>query len=145
VEIAVPDPFLEQSDFDTEFQGCVRAAKFHGVRVWKQERFVFLQCQGAQGETFLGRIDCHGYPAELPDVTFLDPDTKQPTVDRKLWPRCLSPMKGPGGLGLCLAGTKTYAMHHPNQPARHSICTLLEVLILGCRGRIAIVHGIQRR
>ena len=141
----MPDPFFEQYDFDTEFQSCVRAAKFHGARVWKQERLVFLQCQGAQGGTFLARINCHGYPAELPDVTFLDPGTQQPTVDRKLWPRYLSPMSGPEGLGLCIAGTKTYAMHHPNQPARHSLCTLLEILILGCSGWSASVRGIQRR
>ena len=130
----MPDPFLQYCDFDLEYERCVQAAEFHQASVWRQERHLFLKCEESGGRTFLARIDCNGYPDELPEVTFLNPASKQPTADLTLWPPCLPPIQGPEGLGACVNGTRTYAMHHLESFVKHGICVLVENLILCCRG-----------
>lgn len=140
----MPDPFLSDHYFESEYVSSQRAGEFYGAAVWREGYYVFLQCRDRQQRTLLARIDCHGYPEELPEVTFLDPLTKKPSSDRKFWPACLGPIESSRGFGICLAGTRAYAEHYRSDRTRHRLSNLVEILILCCQGHsqsLRYIHG----
>lgn len=132
----MPDPFLQQGNLESDYQKARCSAEFYGAGLWREDSFVFLECQNQQGQTLLARIDCHGYPETLPEVTFLDPSTKKPSQERMFWPGSIGPLKSSGGFGICLAGTRAYAEHHGTNSTRHSLSNLVEIVILCCRGQV---------
>jgi len=143
----MPDPFLSEYCFEREYVSSQRVGEFYGAKVWREGNFVFLQCGDQQQRTLLARIDCYGYPADLPEVTFLDPATMKPSTEKKFWPPGLSPIKSSRGFGICLAGTRAYEEHHRGDRTRYSLSSLVEILILCCHGnrqRLSYSYGTKK-
>jgi hypothetical protein len=132
----MPDPFLTQLEFDSDYRNSEEIAVSYGAKIQHSGRLVFLYCKGAAG-WLLARIDCTNYPEKLPDVTFLNPSTRQPTAESRFWPVGIAPVPGPQGFGLCIEGTATYEKHHAGSLlVRHSLATIVELVILCCSGQV---------
>jgi hypothetical protein len=141
----MPDPLLFNLDFDADLKTSREVAVFYGADIQQNDRFIFLQCSGYNNQAFLARIDCTAYPQRHPDVTFLNPLTRQPTVESRFWPPGVGQINGPAGRGVCMAGTWTYAMNHPDSPIRHSLATIVELVILCCKNQIQKLQLIPGR
>jgi hypothetical protein len=143
----MPDPLLNQLDFNTDYENSLCVAEFYGVRIRREDRYVFLDCRTKSGQKMLARIDCRSYPEGLPDITFLNPMTGRPTEDIQFWPRGIGKMKGPRESGICIAGTATYAKYHPDKSAlvKHNLTELVEIVILCCNGETRRLQGRPRR
>jgi hypothetical protein len=131
----MPDPLLTQLEFEPDYRNSEEVAAFYGAKIQHNGRLVFLECRSVVGQ-FLARIDCTNYPEKLPDVTFFNPSTRQPTAESRFWPPGVAQVPGPKGIGLCIEGTATYANSHPNSLlVRHSLASLVELVILCCNGQ----------
>jgi hypothetical protein len=141
----MPDPLLTQPDFEQDYQTSERIAEFYGVSIHRQNQLVFLDCRNEGSRVLHARIDCTNYPGKPPDVTFLNPLTRRPTTERHFWPSGVSPIGRPGVGGLCLAGTATYQKYHQTGMSRQSLYTLVELVILCCKGQAAKLRLIPGR
>lgn len=140
----MPDPLLTRLEFDADYRTSEGVAAFYGVNIQQSGRLVFLDCRGTKGQ-LLAQIDCTNYPERLPDVTFLDPSTNKPTAESRFWPPGVAGAAGPQGSGLCMAGTSTYGMAHGSSFAGHSLATLVELVILCCKGQAQKLRFIPGR
>ncbi len=142
----MPDPFLNQLDFNKDYESCLDLGKFYNVTIDQKDSYVFIYLKNQSGQKMTARIDCKNYPQSWPKVTFLDPVTEKPSENPLFWPRGIAKIKGPGGSGLCIAGTATYARHHPQFGlTKERLANLVELIILCCRGEAQKLRRIPQR
>ena len=136
----MPDPLLALTTLADDLAQARRAAAWFGASLDVQERYLILECPVGTGPALLARIDCTGYPREAPLVVFLDPQSPDrlragPSRNRAHWPPGCNPIERNGAWHLCLAGTRSYALFHPQMQPGYvmGLGHLVSVLALACK------------
>jgi len=135
----MPDPLLSLSTLADDFAQAQRVAGWFRASLSRLNEIVFLEYAGSIGQSLLARIDCSGYPQQPPLVEFLDPavpDRLRASGSRNAahWPSGHGPMERNGGYHLCLAGTRSYRLFHPDPGYVMGLGHLVSVLALACQG-----------
>jgi hypothetical protein len=135
----MPDPLLSLSTLADDFDQAQRVAGWFGASLSRVNEVVFLECSGSSGQSMLARIECSGYPQQPPLVEFLDPKVTDRlrmggSSNPAHWPPGHGPMPQNGGYHLCLAGTRSYRLFHPDPGYVMGLGHLVSVLALACKG-----------
>ena len=135
----MPDPLLSFSTLADDFAQPRRVAGWFGAFLGRQGDFILLECPGKDGQSMLARIDCTGYPQQPPLVEFLDPQAPDRlraggSRNRSHWPPGHGPIERNGQYHLCLAGTRSYRLFHPDPGYVMGLGHLVSVLALVCKG-----------
>jgi hypothetical protein len=141
----MPDPLLHSYELHSQYLSAKEVAEFYSAKLWQEGSFIYLECEDQGHRKLLARIDCRGYPKNLPEPAFVDPSNKEPALDTKFWPTGLGYIGSSSGIGICMAGTRAYAEHHGLTGLHYSMRQLVEILILFCRGKIAELQDITKR
>ena len=149
----VPDPLLgqidsrrEEADFRTEYAAAERAAEFYAAKVRRQGNYVFFEFTTRASQQLVARLECDGYPAQAPDLVFVDPATNAVSDDPGHWPTGSPVLKHSDGLHLCLPGTRWFENTHGQRGTREDrgLARILEVLAICCSGQ-AMALALRRR
>jgi hypothetical protein len=147
----MPDPLLIATEFGLAFARAKVMAERIAASLTRDGELVFLECAGPAGQPAkLARLDCTGYPMRAPDVRFLDPSVRdrqsaEPSADRSHWPASPAPMQRGSEFHVCLAGTQSYLLWHPDAGGAIDLSTLVVMLVRSCRGEPAQVIPAGRR
>jgi hypothetical protein len=150
----VPDPLLRQKssfadgpDFQAEYAAAERAAEFYAAKVRRQGNYVFFELTPRVSQQFVARLECDDYPAQAPDLVFVDPKTNAISNDRRHWPPESRVLQDPDGLHLCLPGTRWFEKTHRQRGTREDrgLARILEVLAICCNGQAQALDPRMRR
>jgi hypothetical protein len=150
----VPDPLLElidsrrkEADFRAEYGAAERAAEFYAAKVRRQGNFVYFELTHRASQKLVARLECDGYPAQAPDLVFVDPKTNAVSNDQKHWPSDSPVLKDADGLHLCLPGTRWFEKTHSQPSTREDrgLARILEILAICCNGQALTLDPRRRR
>ena len=131
----------ELRDFATDYAVAARVGEFYGARVRREGQHVFFEFTPRQGGRFVARLECQGYPAQAPDLAFLDPDTYAPSSERKHWPPNGPVGNHRGKCSICMPGIRT----NPGAMWDRALPRILEMLALCCNGQAVVPRAPRRR